>query len=415
LAKKPKRERGPKPLVPIDPFLSLEDAAAALGFTPRRLRSLAFHKKVAFRGSIRDPFFRAADLDDVVRAAFADRDLEPARTPDVARPLTTGRAVVARERHLALNTLIVGDALNELSRMPSASVQAVVTSPPFWGQRLYADETDVSWQSGAAVAFGREETPEQYAEHSAEILGALIRVLKARGTIWWNIGDSYLTRTILHGTSSDRIRRYGGTRSSWAGTPDKRYSSGHSYLKDKDLALIPAMVAMAAQRQGLWLRSVVVWNKQHPATKQSPDGVRAHMPEIVTDRPVTGHEYILLFAKEEAYDYYPTNITDANGDATTLNLRTVWSFPPVSKGGVHGARFPDELPRRCIQLATQPGDVVLDPFAGQGTTLGVAAALGRAFVGIEISPTYAAEARRRLAKLHLRPAAATGVSRRKAL
>ena len=266
---------------------------------------------------------------------------------------------------------------------------------------MYVDEAAVDWADGSSVPFGREDRVEAYALHSAELLGELVRLLKPRGTIWWNLGDSYITRTILHGNSADRIRRYGGERSSWANTPNKRGSAGHEYLKDKDLALVPAMVAMAAQRRGLWLRSVIIWNKLHGSATHPEIEVRAHMPEVVTDRPVTGHEYILVFAKSKAYDYHAGNVTDANGDATKVNLRTVWSFPPVSVGAVHGARFPEELPRRCIQLGTNPRELVLDPFAGQGTTLAVAAALGRHYLGIEVSPTYAAEALELLSQLSL--------------
>ncbi len=385
-----------------DPFLSLDQAAAAVGLTPRRLWNLAYRKKVPFRGTIRDPFFRLSQLDELVEAAFGDGSKTTSVAADnvpVEHPTTGATTPVDLDR------IVIGDALVELRALPSDLVQAVVTSPPFWGQRVYEDEVAVNWAAGDSVAFGREVTPEEYVQHSAQVLGELTRVLKPRGTIWWNVGDTYVTRTILHGNSGDRIRRYGGVRSSWADTENKRASSGHDYLKDKDLAMIPFMVANAAQRQGLWLRSVIVWSKQH-ATEQAEAESRAHMPEVVADRPVTGHEYILLFAKQRAYDYHTANITDANGDATTVNVRTVWSFPPVSKSSVHGARFPEVLPSRCIQLGTQSGELVLDPFAGQGTTLVAAAALGRRYIGIEVSPTYVAEAKRRLNQLSLAEAPA---------
>ena len=92
---------------------------------------------------------------------------------------------------------LMRDVLNVVRAMPAASVQAVVTSPPFWGQRVYADEKAVLWRDGTTVAFGREGTPEAYVAHTLEILGELARVLKPTGSIWWNIGDSYMTRTIL--------------------------------------------------------------------------------------------------------------------------------------------------------------------------------------------------------------------------
>ena len=310
-------------------------------------------------------------------------------------------APAARSLTDVRDALIVGDAVEVLKTLPADIVQTCVTSPPFWGQRVYEDERAVGWSDGSEVAFGREPTPEAYAEHSADVLVEIARVLKERGTIWWNVGDSYLTRTILHGSSSDRIKHYGGARSTWTESTH-RTSAGHEYLKDKDLTLVPFLVAMAAQQRGLWLRSVIVWSKQQPAahSDDADDEVsRAHMPEPVADRPVTGHEYVLLFTKSEGYDYHPQSLTDVNGDATRLNVRTVWSFRPANRSeSRHGARFPDEMPRRCIVLGSREAELVLDPFAGQGTTLAVAAQMARYYLGIEISPTYGSEARSRLAR-----------------
>lgn len=377
-----------------DHWVAPEETCRRLGLTPHRLRLLVSKHRLAVRGSRRDPFLREGDLERVRQLALGIADeTELAQPPeDVAQ-----QTVDAKEPQL--DRLIVGDALDELRRLPSDIVQTVVTSPPFWGQRVYADETGVAWSNGQEVAFGREADPLDYVRHSVEVLSELARVIKPRGTIWWNIGDSYETRTILHGNSGDRIRRYGGNRSVWASAEDKRGSGGHEYLKDKDLVLLPFQVAIQAQRLGLWVRSVIVWSKQRPHTTMSEEETRSHMPEPVADRPVTGHEYILLFTKSESYDYYPAGATAVNGDGTAMNLRTVWSFRPADGAASHGARFPEELPRRCIQLASKRGELVLDPYAGYGTSLLVAASLGRRYLGIEISPTYAEQAQKRLDKV----------------
>src|SRR5262249_26914802 len=133
--------------------------------------------------------------------------------------------------------------------------------------------------------------------------------------------------------------------------------------------------------------------------------VRAHVPEVVGDRPVVGHEYVLLLARTERYKYYPEGsevfLTSSNGDRTPLNARTVWSFPPADKTGDHGARFPSELPRRCILLGTKKNDIVFDPFAGQGTTLIEARRAGRRYFGCDVSPTYVSAAQKRLDQLEL--------------
>jgi DNA modification methylase len=233
------------------------------------------------------------------------------------------------------------------------------------------------------------------------VLGALGRVLRKDGTIWWNLGDTYMTRTIARTSSRDRVSHYAGKRTRWAGNPYRRFSAGHPLLKDKDLTLIPFHVAVGAQQLGFWVRSAIVWSKQaRSATGDHGAGARAHVPEVVGDRPVVGHEYVLMLAKSETYAYYPTQAGEtANGDRTPLNVRSVWTFPPVTGNSPHGARFPEELPRRCILLATKPRNLVFDPFAGEGTTLVVARDLRRRFLGCEISPTYVAEARRQLLKL----------------
>jgi DNA modification methylase len=392
----------------VEPWLCVEEIASRLGLTRYRVLYLVRRDRIRVRGSARDPFIRESDLDTIWASHVKD--------PKAEKP-TLGEANEIGEPRIAatdveLDRLVVGDALDVVRSLPSDLVQAVVTSPPFWGQRTYEDETPVTWRGGEQVAFGREDTPAEYAVHSAEVLAELSRVIKPRGTIWWNVGDAYMTRTILHDSSMERIKHYGGERSVWRETANKRSSAGHPFLKDKDLTLVPFLVALEAQRAGLWLRSVIVWSKQRPSLSIELNGhnghekeIRAHMPEPVIDRPVTGHEYILLFAKSAEYDYHGSALSDVKGDTAGLNVRTVWTFRPVDSHSAHGARFPEELPRRCIALGTEEGEVVLDPFSGHGTTLKVAAEMGRRYLGVEVSPTYAAEAEGQLAQLVLGRAA----------
>ncbi len=227
---------------------------------------------------------------------------------------------------------------------------------------------------------------------------ALERILDPMGTIWWNVGDSYMTRMIMRSSSADRIRHYGGERTKWAGNPHRRVSSGHAYLKDKDLALIPEQIAIGAQRAGYWVRSIVIWSKEPHDSSTSGKQGRTHVPESVLDRPVTGHEYLLMLTKSKKYSYFKPKSNGRPGGAAPLNVRSVWRFPPVNGAGDHVARFPDELPRRCIELSTKKGDVVFDPFSGAGTSLRVAAALGRKFIGSDVSKTYVDLARRSVAQ-----------------
>lgn len=234
-------------------------------------------------------------------------------------------------------------------------------------------------------------------------------MLKPEGTVWWNVGDSYMTRSIARTSSRDRVQHYSGDRhTTWSESPYRRYSAGHAYLKDKDLTLVPFLIAIGAQKLGYWVRSIIVWSKIHKSAKGEDgvdeDSMRAHVPEVVGDRPVVGHEYVILLARSDKYRYYPEGsevFMTLNGDVTPLNTRSVWSFPPVYKGNSHSARFPGELPRRCILLATKAKDIVFDPFAGEGTTLLEARKLKRRFFGCDISPTYVKIAQGLLGQLEL--------------
>ena len=132
-------------------------------------------------------------------------------------------------------------------------------------------------------AYGLEPTPEMYVHHTVEILWEIRRVLRKDGVVFWNIGDSYASQG-------------GAVKSSFydvmGGQKPRGYENSrrvnHKSIKPKDLCLIPFRVAIAAQEDGWWVRSIIIWNKPNP------------MPESVTDRPTESHEYILMLTKSGA-------------------------------------------------------------------------------------------------------------------
>lgn len=405
-------------------FLPIDVAASLSGHTPQRLRALARRGALPYRGSQADPLFPLSAIRQLRTDVDGYRldspavanvgDLGEIPTPQSADGQAEPDPTAISGSLFQLDTIVHGHVLDVIRSMPSAYVQAVVCSPPYWGQRVYEGETPVRWAKGQEVAFGREAAPEEYVAHTLEILRALMRVLRADGTIWWNIADTYMTRTIMRTSSRDRIEHYAGARDQWAGNPHRRTSAGHPYLKDKDLTLVPFQIAIGAQHLGYWVRSVIVWSKQRASDDYHdllPGGEggrdiavsssRMHVPEIVADRPVTGHEYILLLTKRNRYAYDPRG-APLTQDTTALNVGSVWTFPPVGTKGNHGARFPDELPRRCILLGSKEGDLIFDPFAGQGTTLRVAKKLGRRYFGCDISATYVAAAQEDLRRASAR-------------
>lgn len=264
--------------------------------------------------------------------------------------------------------------------MPDESVQCVVTSPPYWGLRRYGVEGEL----------GQEDTPEDYVREMVGVFADVRRGLRRDGTLWLNLGDGY--STVSKGN--------GGTRSFQATNAGSLFRSANRQrvpgLKPKDLVGIPWRVALALQADGWWLRSDIVWAKPNP------------MPESVKDRPTRAHEYLFLLTKAERYYYDAGAIVEPcawngkNGGAYSpqapayRNKRSVWTIAPQLTAEEHYATFPEALVEPCILAGSKPGDTILDPFVGSGTTGVVALRHGRHFIGIDLNPEYCAIARRRI-------------------
>jgi site-specific DNA-methyltransferase (cytosine-N4-specific) len=257
-----------------------------------------------------------------------------------------------------------GDALEVLKRLPDQFCQVAVTSPPYWGLRDY----------GTPEQLGAEEQLEDYIDNLVVIFRELRRVLADDGTFWLNIGDCY--------TSGDR---------SWR-APDKKNSArAMSYrsptppgLKPKDLIGVPWRVALALQTDGWYLRSDIIWHKPNA------------LPESVKDRPTRAHEYIFLFSKSERYYYDYEAILEKTVDRKRRNRRSVWSINTEPFKEAHFATYPVTLIKPCILAGSRPGDIVIDPFFGSGTTGLAAATQSRRFVGMEIKWDYIEIASKRL-------------------
>lgn len=260
------------------------------------------------------------------------------------------------------NGLVLGDSLAVLSNMPENSVQTVVTSPPYWSLRDYGIDGQV----------GLNETVYAYIDSLADLFDQVLRVLRDDGTLWLNIGDSY--------TSGNR---------GWRAPDKKNRARAMSLrpptpegLKDKDLIGVPWRIAFALQERGWYLRSEVIWQKPNA------------QPESVRDRPTRAHEQVFLFSKSERYFYD----VDAVKGPNDRRLRSVWDIKTRANRAASGhfATFPTELVDRCIKITSAPGDLVLDPFLGSGTTALSAGALNRRFCGVELNPDYLDMSRSRL-------------------
>lgn len=291
--------------------------------------------------------------------------------------------------------LRLGNALDLIQEIPASSVNCVVTSTPYWGLRIYEDTQAFAWADGEVCAYGHEQTPEGFARHTTEILVALSRVLADDGSIWWNVMDSFNTRTQIRGNAAEALRAMQGKDArKWRQFAARRYSAGHSYLKDGEQCLIPQSISERASRAGLYVKTVITWAK------------RASMPEPQDSRVSRNLEYVLHITKQRTpkFSRKPYHDREAefggrNNGWESEKLSDVWVLNTSSGGNGHGAQFPTALPGRCIALCTEPGDVVLDPFVGSGTSAIAALHHGCSFIGFDVSQTYLAIAKEKLAAL----------------
>ena len=258
-----------------------------------------------------------------------------------------------------IETILLGDAAEQLRTLGADSVHCCVTSPPYFGLRDY----------GVPGQIGQEAAPEEYINRLVEAFREVRRVLRPDGTLWLNIGDSY---------------------------------------QNKNLMGIPWALAFALRVDGWYLRQDIIWHKPRC------------IPESIRDRCTRSHEYIFLPSKSgrcffdadaikepvadstkvrmaqdiehQAGSFRQPNKTNGplkpGGDGVARNRRSVWSICPAYFKGAHFAVFPEKLAEPCVLAGCPEGGTVLDPFAGSGTTGVVAKRLRRNFTGIELNPEY---------------------------
>jgi DNA modification methylase len=289
--------------------------------------------------------------------------------------------------------LLTGDAFALLPTLPAESVHCCVTSPPYWGLRDYGNPDQI----------GLETTPAEYVEKLVAIFREVRRVLRADGTLWLNLGDSYGTGGSGQNFYDPQGRRPGGGRVVTEGGFGHRKQHGVKGFF-KQLIGIPWRVAFALQADGWYLRSDIIWSKPNP------------MPESVTDRPTKAHEYVFLLAKSERYYYDARAITEpiitrvrlrekGNGEsavdtklrgfgshcgtyAAGRNKRSVWTFSTCPTPDAHFATYPIDLVETCILAGCPTEGTVLDPFSVAGTTGLACLKTGRNYLGIELNPDY---------------------------
>ena len=261
---------------------------------------------------------------------------------------------------------IEGNCLEILPTLDAEIVQCCVTSPPYWGLRDYEHPEQI----------GAEDSPADYVRNLTQVFREVSRVLRKDGTLWLNVGDAYARNG---GTGSHGPNAIVGNTKKLIQRRNCKVPDVWG-LKDRDLMGLPWRVAFALQEDGWILRSRITWVKKAP------------MPESVTNRPTTSTEEIFLFARSPRYFYDPFGFREPSG----ANLRNFWHMGPDPGGNGHKAVYPRELARRCISLGSRPDDIVLDPFAGSGTTGVAARELDRRSIQIELNPEYVEKSKTRV-------------------
>lgn len=176
-------------------------------------------------------------------------------------------------------TIMIGDVREQLRALPAESVHCIVTSPPYWGLRDY----------GVDGQIGLEATPAEFIEVMVDVFNEARRVLRADGTCWINMGDSYASKP--NGPAGAGGHKGNNPHVAVRTAHARRSSSIPLGFKHKDLCMMPHRLAIALQDAGWWVRQDIVWSKPNP------------MPESVRDRCTKSHEYIFLLSKSASYFY----------------------------------------------------------------------------------------------------------------
>jgi len=252
--------------------------------------------------------------------------------------------------------VFLGDAKHVLSTLPANHYNCIVTSPPYYWLRDYEIDNQI----------GLEESVSGYVNNISAALDQAFRVLKSNGVLFLNLGDTYYSgKGKSHGEDRKSRKRRFGLRA-----VDKSGGLGIG-LKPKTIIGIPWRVAIELSTRGWVLRSSIIWYREHA------------LPESVQDRPRRSYEYVFMFVKQRSY-FFNRRALD------TLHVEDMWTIParPKPTNGLPTAPFPDELVQRCLEIGCPENGLVLDPFAGSGTTLRVALASGREATGIDLHPEF---------------------------
>ena len=282
-----------------------------------------------------------------------------------------------------------GDAFDLIGELRPESIDLIITSPPYWGLRTYGmdhnedilaewkrqgnqpiSSPSYEWYREHGGILGLEPLPEWYIDHLVELFQRAAKALKARGSIWVNIGDTYFARW--------SSIRHDGRQGLGDNPRTRRRTPMGGFRQEKQLLLIPARFGIAMQDKRWILRNDLIWHKPNIPPRPEKDRLRL------------AHEHLFHFVKRPkegrpAYYYDLGSVEEGARDVVTISAKA------GSDG--HSATFPIDLIQPRILSSCPPRGMVLDPFCGTGRVLTVAAANNRDALGFELSAEFARAAR----------------------
>ena len=294
-----------------------------------------------------------------------------------------------------------GDSAELLHRVEPESIALSVWSPPYHvGKEYEKDQTFIGWQ-----------------KMIRDVISAHLRILKPGGFCVINIADILcfpdetmpriqaetlsqkrisltkeeilLAIASLGTTNRDVLAAHFGVSEQ---TIDRRLKGnnirGGKYNTQTRVKTVSGMIEDFAQESGLYLYDRRVWAKD-PAWANSRWASSSY-------RAVDEFEYLFFLWKPGVTKVDRSRLTSE--EWVSWGSRAVWNIASVRSNDNHEAKFPLELPLRVIRLLTEPGDVVLDPFAGSGTSLVAAIKTGRIPIGIDLMPQYVKLANKEIKK-----------------